>query len=125
MLLYGFRITPKEIIRLKYNCQFHRQSLNRFSLFSSTFQHNLEQLFPTQVFLNYSTDSKKHVNVGTIGHVDHGKTTLTAAITKVLQKKGLAKYTSYDEIDRAPEEKARGNSKCIETSIKHFSILIQ
>ncbi|XP_030759394.1 uncharacterized protein LOC115884835 [Sitophilus oryzae] len=51
---------------------------------------------------------KKHVNIGTIGHVDHGKTTLTAAITKYLEKEGLAKYISYDEIDRAPEEKARG-----------------
>lgn len=51
---------------------------------------------------------KKNINVGTIGHVDHGKTTLTAAITKVLQKKGLANYTSYDDIDKAPEEKARG-----------------
>lgn len=58
----------------------------------------------------YSTTSKekKHVNVGTIGHVDHGKTTLTAAITKVLQKDGLAQFISYDQIDRAPEEKARG-----------------
>lgn len=53
---------------------------------------------------------KKHINVGTIGHVDHGKTTLTAAITKVLQKKGLANFVSYNEIDKAPEEKARGNS---------------
>nr|CAI5864519.1 unnamed protein product [Callosobruchus analis] len=59
--------------------------------------------------LAYCTKSeKKHVNVGTIGHVDHGKTTLTAAITKVLEKNGLAKYVSYDEIDKAPEEKARG-----------------
>lgn len=60
---------------------------------------------------NYSgkPSEKKHINVGTIGHVDHGKTTLTAAITKVLQKKGLANFTSYDQIDRAPEEKARGN----------------
>ncbi|KAF7278516.1 mitochondrial translation elongation factor Tu 2 [Rhynchophorus ferrugineus] len=53
-------------------------------------------------------DEPKHVNVGTIGHVDHGKTTLTAAITKYLQIQGLAKYVSYDEIDKAPEEKARG-----------------
>ncbi|RZC42919.1 elongation factor Tu, mitochondrial-like, partial [Asbolus verrucosus] len=53
-------------------------------------------------------DEKNHINVGTIGHVDHGKTTLTAAITKVLQKDGLASYVSYDEIDKAPEEKARG-----------------
>lgn len=51
---------------------------------------------------------KPHCNVGTIGHVDHGKTTLTAAITAVLAKKGLASFTSYDEIDKAPEEKARG-----------------
>ncbi|CAG0883102.1 unnamed protein product [Darwinula stevensoni] len=51
---------------------------------------------------------KPHVNVGTIGHVDHGKTTLTAAITRVLEKAGLAEFRSYDSIDRAPEEKARG-----------------
>ena len=52
--------------------------------------------------------TKPHVNVGTIGHVDHGKTTLTAAITLSLQDKGLASFTSFDEIDKAPEEKARG-----------------
>ncbi len=51
---------------------------------------------------------KPHVNIGTIGHVDHGKTTLTAAITKVLGFQGKAQYTSYDQIDKAPEEKARG-----------------
>lgn len=51
---------------------------------------------------------KPHCNVGTIGHVDHGKTTLTAAITRVLEKDGLANFTSYDQIDKAPEEKARG-----------------
>ncbi len=52
--------------------------------------------------------NKPHVNIGTIGHVDHGKTTLTAAITLVLSKRGLAQYKSYDQIDNAPEEKARG-----------------
>ncbi|MFZ2018846.1 MAG: elongation factor Tu [Methyloceanibacter sp.] len=52
--------------------------------------------------------TKPHCNIGTIGHVDHGKTTLTAAITKVLAEKGGAKFTAYDEIDKAPEEKARG-----------------
>ena len=52
--------------------------------------------------------SKEHVNVGTIGHVDHGKTTLTAAITAVLAKKGGAEVMKYDQIDKAPEEKARG-----------------
>src|SRR3989475_12092243 len=52
--------------------------------------------------------NKPHCNVGTIGHVDHGKTSLTAAITKVLAEKGQATYTAYDQIDKAPEEKARG-----------------
>ena len=52
--------------------------------------------------------TKPHVNVGTIGHVDHGKTTLTAAITKIQAKKGLAEFTAYDQIDKAPEERARG-----------------
>jgi len=52
--------------------------------------------------------TKPHCNVGTIGHVDHGKTSLTAAITKILAKQGKAQYTAYDQIDKAPEEKARG-----------------
>ena len=52
--------------------------------------------------------SKPHVNIGTIGHVDHGKTTLTAAITKVLSSEGGAEFKAYDQIDAAPEEKARG-----------------
>ena len=52
--------------------------------------------------------TKPHANVGTIGHVDHGKTTLTAAITKVLAEKGGAEYVAYDQIDKAPEEKERG-----------------
>jgi len=59
--------------------------------------------------------TKPHINVGTIGHVDHGKTTLTAAITKVLALKGAATYTSYDQIDNAPEERARG----ITIAIRH------
>ena len=56
---------------------------------------------------------KPHLNVGTIGHVDHGKTTLTSAMTKVLSKVGPTQYTSFDEIDKAPEEKARGLTICI------------
>ena len=52
--------------------------------------------------------SKPHCNIGTIGHVDHGKTSLTAAITKILAEKGGATYTAYDQIDKAPEERARG-----------------
>ena len=52
--------------------------------------------------------NKPHVNVGTIGHVDHGKTTLTAAITKVMAMQGGGDFLAYDQIDNAPEEKARG-----------------
>ena len=52
--------------------------------------------------------TKPHLNIGTIGHVDHGKTTLTAAITKVLEKKGYAQFMAYDQIDKAPEERERG-----------------
>lgn len=52
--------------------------------------------------------TKPHLNIGTIGHIDHGKTTLTAAITKYLHSKGLADFTPFDSIDKAPEEKTRG-----------------
>ena len=52
--------------------------------------------------------NKPHVNIGTIGHVDHGKTTLTAAITQTLAKEGKAQALAYDQIDKSPEEKARG-----------------
>ncbi|GGB41022.1 elongation factor Tu 1 [Tistrella bauzanensis] len=70
--------------------------------------------------------SKPHVNIGTIGHVDHGKTTLTAAITKVLALTGGATYTSYDSIDKAPEEKERGitiNTAHVEyqTANRHYA----
>ena len=70
--------------------------------------------------------TKPHVNVGTIGHVDHGKTTLTAAITKVLSLKGLADFSRFDQIDNAPEEKARGitiNTAHVEyeTANRHYA----
>src|SRR5881409_3596138 len=70
--------------------------------------------------------NKPHVNVGTIGHVDHGKTTLTAAITKVLGMKGQAKFTTFAEIDNAPEERARGITIAIrhveyETDARHYA----
>src|SRR6266446_6500881 len=70
--------------------------------------------------------SKPHVNIGTIGHVDHGKTTLTAAITTVLAEKGMAQATRYDQIDNAPEEKERGitiNTSHVEysTEKRHYA----
>ena len=69
---------------------------------------------------------KPHVNIGTIGHVDHGKTTLTAAITKVLAMKGLADFSAFDQIDNAPEEKERGITIAIshveyETDARHYA----
>jgi elongation factor Tu len=66
--------------------------------------------------------TKPHVNIGTIGHVDHGKTTLTSAITRVLAKEGLSKIVAYDQIDGAPEEKSRGitiNTAHVEYETKH------
>jgi elongation factor Tu len=70
--------------------------------------------------------TKPHVNIGTIGHVDHGKTTLTAAITKVLGLKGLSEFKAYDQIDNAPEEKARGMTISIshveyESAERHYA----
>jgi elongation factor Tu len=70
--------------------------------------------------------TKPHVNVGTIGHIDHGKTTLTAAITKVLAEKGGAEFRSFDSIDNAPEEKARGITIATahveyETATRHYA----
>ncbi len=69
---------------------------------------------------------KPHLNIGTIGHVDHGKTTLTAAITKILEKQGKAKFIPFDEIDKAPEEKERGITINIahveyETDKRHYA----
>src|SRR3954468_21622273 len=74
---------------------------------------------------NFKRD-KPHVNMGTIGHVDHGKTTLTAAITTILSKRGLAEAKKYDEIDGAPEEKERGitiNTAHVEyeTANRHYA----
>src|SRR5512132_3136713 len=70
--------------------------------------------------------TKPHVNVGTIGHVDHGKTTLTAAITKVLALRGGAQYVAYDQIDNAPEERQRGITIAIrhveyQTANRHYA----
>jgi elongation factor Tu len=70
--------------------------------------------------------TKPHVNIGTMGHIDHGKTTLTAAITKTMADKGLASFTPFDQIDKAPEEKARGITISIahveyETPNRHYA----
>ena len=70
--------------------------------------------------------NKPHLNIGTIGHVDHGKTTLTAAITKVLAKKNFAKFLAYDQIDKAPEERERGITIAVshveyETANRHYA----
>lgn len=82
------------------------------SLLASSAPLNRQSIAPTGLFLfrSYANfdRSKPHMNIGTIGHVDHGKTTLTAAITKVLAESGGAQYRAYDQIDNAPEEKARG-----------------
>ena len=67
--------------------------------------------------------TKPHVNIGTIGHVDHGKTTLTAAITTVLAKNGLSEVKSFDQIDNAPEEKERGITTVDVIGRNFFSIL--
>jgi elongation factor Tu len=70
--------------------------------------------------------TKPHVNIGTMGHIDHGKTTLTAAISKTLSDRGLAEYSPFDSIDKAPEEKARGITISIahieyETENRHYA----
>ena len=70
--------------------------------------------------------NKPHVNIGTMGHIDHGKTTLTAAISRTLADRGLAEFQAFDQIDKAPEEKARGITISIahieyETENRHYA----
>ena len=70
--------------------------------------------------------NKPHLNIGTMGHIDHGKTTLTAAITKRQAEKGMAEFTPFDEIDKAPEERERGITIAIahveyETDARHYA----
>ena len=80
---------------------FFRQSSNLLLRRNTAFSPSL------RAFSTAFNRNKPHVNIGTIGHVDHGKTTLTQAITKVLSEKGWSKSMSYEDIDKAPEEKAR------------------
>jgi len=87
-------------------------------------QNALLRMFPSAGFAKYTRD-KPHLNVGTIGHIDHGKTTLTAAITKYLSEKNNSAFKDYNDIDKAPEEKARGitiNATTIEytTESRHY-----
>ncbi|KAF8350001.1 P-loop containing nucleoside triphosphate hydrolase protein [Amanita rubescens] len=86
---------------------------------------NIASLLVCRGYADAFSRQKPHMNIGTIGHVDHGKTTLTASITKVLSAQGGAKFTDYNEIDKAPEEKARGitiNSAHVEyeTDSRHY-----
>lgn len=90
---------PSFIQQLGFPQRTTNSYLNKCTLFSETLKHCALRTYSTNV---------AHCNVGTIGHVDHGKTTLTAAITKVTSNAGLSKYVSFEDIDRAPEEKARG-----------------
>lgn len=108
------------------------KSNRTFSSYNSVnVQHNLSdghnnkwqsniKLFPRTFSTAPNENAEKkseHVNVGTIGHVDHGKTTLTSAITKVLSKKGMAEVVEYDEIDKAPEEQKRGLYQTFELKV--------
>jgi elongation factor Tu len=94
---------------------------------SKLFSLNKRQGLPSfSRFMSSYVRDKPHVNIGTIGHVDHGKTTLTAAITKVLSEVGQAKHVSYENIDKSPEERARGitiNSAHVEyeTKARHYA----
>merc|ERR1719229_778192 len=80
------------------------KSVASMALRSALFRHSTARGFAIGAY----SRSKPHLNIGTIGHVDHGKTTLTAAITKVQADKGRAQFKGYDQIDRVPEEKKRG-----------------
>ena len=93
------------------------------SLFTKTPYASLTNFFSSN-FAKFARD-RPHINVGTIGHIDHGKTTLTSAITKILAKKNLANYVEYAQIDKAPEEKSRGitiNATTVEyfTDKRHY-----
>merc|ERR1711862_902046 len=89
--------------RCNYNNINQVNVLGSTSILFTNLQQQQERSFATQKF----SRNKPHLNVGTIGHVDHGKTTLTQAIMTVLSEKGYAESKSYEEIDRAPEEKER------------------
>ena len=113
-----------------------RQCNTKLTVYSSLNRANISMRRPSPLLVSVSRFSstktqakvgdKVHCNVGTIGHIDHGKTTLTAAITKVMAEEGLSNYVQYDQIDRAPEEQARGitiNACHVEYSsdVRHYA----
>ncbi|KAJ7786399.1 elongation factor Tu [Mycena metata] len=112
---------------LQASCRAAARALSRASLFPACRRTWLANttLIPRRGYAEMYSRVKPHMNIGTIGHVDHGKTTLTAAITKILAEKGGAKFTDYAQIDKAPEERARGitiNSSHVEyeTDTRHY-----
>ena len=104
-----------------------RSSSDLFTLIIYLYVRPVKALTRVQAQLSSTyVRNKPHVNIGTIGHVDHGKTTLTAAITKILSEQGKAKLMSYEDIDRSPEERARGitiNATHVEyeTDARHYA----
>lgn len=105
-----------------------RLRLSNFNRLSADFVPVPRRWFAsaTQPSTVKNSGTKQHCNVGTIGHIDHGKTTLTAAITRVLAADGQTRYVSFDDIDRAPEEQARGitiNACHVEysTATRHYA----
>lgn len=110
MFFFCTLVLQKTLKQILYNARPGLVSCDGRGLISSAISFK----FPQQQYRNYASEKsvyqrdKPHCNVGTIGHVDHGKTTLTAAITTVLAEKDLAESKQYNEIDNAPEEKARG-----------------
>ncbi|KAJ8442783.1 hypothetical protein Cgig2_016249 [Carnegiea gigantea] len=113
-----------------YSSKCRALSLPGYSSMAATISRNSKASFSLSSSLRSMatfTRTKPHVNMGTIGHVDHGKTTLTPAITKVLAEEGKAKAVSFDEIDKAPEEKKRGITIATshveyETAKRHYAI---
>lgn len=107
-IVIGRILTPVTYRTLRHII--NKKSIQRFHNYAKTLQIILPQSNQTRLYSEKKVfeRSKPHCNVGTIGHVDHGKTTLTAAITKILSDQKLAKARGYSDIDNAPEEKARG-----------------
>lgn len=106
--LFGSKTqSTKKLISVQCSC-FRSYSYTRKFVTSLKYKREFDLRALSERCLSSENEGRKHCNVGTIGHVDHGKTTLTAALTKVTSEVGLSSYVSYDNIDKAPEEKARG-----------------